>query len=135
MVHEGALGLMGYYTGADLRALIADMDAGVRAMLGVYAEKTGRPEDELRAMVEAETWMVGQEIVDAGFADELETGGEGQGDGPVEDEGDARPSSRGWRTTCALPPRPGPRGTRVRERARAAHAQMEPPGGSSRRGE
>lgn len=88
MVHEGALGLLGYYTGHDLRALIADMDAGVRAMLGVYAEKTGRPEGELRSMVEAETWMVGQEIVNAGFADELETGGEGQDAGPVEDEGD-----------------------------------------------
>lgn len=88
MVHEGALGLLGYYTGHDLRALIADMDAGVRAMLGVYAEKTGRPEDELREMVEAETWMVGQEIVDAGFADELESADGEQDGGAVEDEGD-----------------------------------------------
>lgn len=69
MVHEGALALYGYYTSADLGALIEDMDAGVRAMLGVYREKTGRGEDELRQMVEAETWMVGREIVDAGFAD------------------------------------------------------------------
>lgn len=87
MVHEGALGLLGYYTGADLRALVADMDAGVRAMLGVYAAKTGRPEDELREMVEAETWMVGQEIVDAGFADVLEDTGAGDGEAAVEDEG------------------------------------------------
>ena len=29
MVHEGALGLLGYYTGADLRALVEDMDAVV----------------------------------------------------------------------------------------------------------
>lgn len=88
MVHEGALGLLGYYTGADLRALVADMDAGVRAMLGVYAAKTGRPEDELREMVEAETWMVGQEIVDAGFADVLEDAGQDGGEPAVEDEGD-----------------------------------------------
>ena len=87
MVHEGALGLLGYYTGADLRALMADMDAGVRAMLGVYAAKTGRPEDELREMVEAETWMVGQEIVDAGFADVLEDAGQDGGEPSVEDEG------------------------------------------------
>ena len=79
MVHEGALGLLGYYTGADLRALVEDMDAGVRAMLGVYSAKTGRPADELRAVVEAETWMVGQEIVDAGFADELDDYGAGDG--------------------------------------------------------
>lgn len=85
MVHEGALGLMGYYTGADLRALVEDMDAGVRAMLGVYSAKTGRSAEELRPVVEAETWMVGQEIVDAGFADELEDYGGAEGDAP-EDE-------------------------------------------------
>lgn len=80
MVHEGALALCGYYTGADVRALAEDMDAGVRAMLAVYAAKTGRPVEELREVVEAETWMVGQEIVDAGFADELEeyAGDEGE---------------------------------------------------------
>lgn len=84
MVHEGALALCGYYTGADVRALAEDMDAGVRAMLAVYAAKTGRPVEELREVVEAETWMVGQEIVDAGFADELE---EYDGaDGDAEDE-------------------------------------------------
>ena len=82
MVHEGALALFGYYTGADVRALAEDMDAGVRAMLGVYAAKTGRPEDELREMVEAETWMVGQEIVDAGFADELEEYDGAEGEAP-----------------------------------------------------
>lgn len=84
MVHEGALALCGYYTGADVRALAEDMDAGVRAMLAVYAAKTGRPVEELREVVEAETWMVGQEIVDAGFADELED--YDGADGDAEDE-------------------------------------------------
>lgn len=84
MVHEGALALCGYYTGADVRALAEDMDAGVRAMLGVYSAKTGRSVEDLRPVVEAETWLVGQEIVDAGFADELE---EYDGaDGEPEDE-------------------------------------------------
>ena len=85
MVHEGALALCGYYTGADVRALAEDMDAGVRAMLGVYSAKTGRSVEELRPVVEAETWMVGQEIVDAGFADELEEydGAEGEPEGEV----------------------------------------------------
>lgn len=90
MVHEGALALCGYYTGADVRALAEDMDAGVRAMLAVYAAKTGRPVEELREVVEAETWMVGREIVDAGFADELEEydGAEGDAEGEVTtDEG------------------------------------------------
>lgn len=85
MVHEGALALCGYYTGADVRALAEDMDAGVRAMLSVYSAKTGRSVEELRPVVEAETWMVGQEIVDAGFADELEEYDGADGEAP-EDE-------------------------------------------------
>lgn len=84
MVHEGSLALFGYYTGADVRALASDMDAGVRAMLGVYSSKTGRDAEELRPLVEAETWMVGQEIVDAGFADELDDHGS-TSDGEVSD--------------------------------------------------
>lgn len=84
MVHEGALALCGYYTGADVRALAEDMDAGMRAMLGVYSAKTGRSVEDLRPVVEAETWLVGREIVDAGFADELE-GYDGAEGGP-EDE-------------------------------------------------
>ncbi len=88
MVHEGALALCGYYTGSDVRALSADMDAGVRAMLGVYSAKTGRTVEELRPVVEAETWLVGQEIVDAGFADELDDySGEGGADEVTTDEG------------------------------------------------
>lgn len=85
MVHEGALALCGYYTGADVRALAEDMDAGVRAMLAVYSAKTGRSVEDLRPVVEAETWMVGQEIVDAGFADELEDYDGADGEDP-EDE-------------------------------------------------
>lgn len=69
MVHEGSLGLMGYYTPADLQALIEDAQAGVKAMCNVYELKTDRPRDEIEQMVAAETWLVGSEIVDAGFAD------------------------------------------------------------------
>lgn len=96
MVHEGALALCGYYTGADVRALAEDMDAGVRAMLAVYSAKTGRPVEELREVVEAETWMVGQEIVDAGFADELE-----EYDGAGEDPEDEVTTDEGGETVIA----------------------------------
>lgn len=69
MVHEGALGLMGFYTPDDLEALLDDARAGVRAMCNVYCSKTGRDRQEVEQMVAAETWMVGREIVEAGFAD------------------------------------------------------------------
>lgn len=36
-----------------------------------YASKTGKPVDEIKALMAAETWYSGQEAVDAGFADRL----------------------------------------------------------------
>jgi len=36
-----------------------------------YARKTGKPADELRALMAAETWFTAQEAVDAGLADRV----------------------------------------------------------------
>lgn len=74
MVHQGYLGLCGWYTPADLDVLKKDAMAGVKAMENVYVSKTKRDPEEVSAMVAEETWLAGQEIVDAGFADVLETG-------------------------------------------------------------
>lgn len=41
------------------------------AMVPGYAAATGKTEDEIKALMDAETWYVGQEIVDAGFADRV----------------------------------------------------------------
>jgi ATP-dependent Clp endopeptidase proteolytic subunit ClpP len=38
-------------------------------MANLYAARTGMSDDEVRAAMDAETWYVGQEAVDAGFAD------------------------------------------------------------------
>ena len=87
MIHEGSIGLMGYYSRPEIEALLADMDAGVRAMAGVYMGKTGKPEDEIRRMMAEETWLVGEEIVDAGFADTYDAAAPGTD--PEEDGGSA----------------------------------------------
>lgn len=42
------------------------------SMLPDYAEKTGKTVDELRSLLDAETWYVGQEIIDNGFAHRME---------------------------------------------------------------
>lgn len=39
------------------------------ALASIYAEKSGRPLDEVRAIMLAETWMTAEEAVEAGFAD------------------------------------------------------------------
>lgn len=88
MVHTGYLGLFGFYSASDLDLMVEQMRAGTRAMENVYVAKTGKPAEEVAAMVAAETWMTGREIVDAGFADALEdsvdeTAPEADGDGEL----------------------------------------------------
>ena len=77
MIHGVAGLLMNYYTLADLKKLQKDFDASERAIAEIYHAKTGLAVDQLRGMMTRETWMVGQEAVDNGFADTLL-----DGDGP-----------------------------------------------------
>lgn len=38
---------------------------------GILADRSGKSVDEIKKLMDVETWYIGQEIVDAGFADEL----------------------------------------------------------------
>ena len=50
----------------------AEYFAGMDSMLrSVYVRKSGKSEDDIRQMMDAETWLWGKEILDAGFADEI----------------------------------------------------------------
>lgn len=71
MIHGAAGLLYGYYQVQDLRAAIKQLDAHNRAGINVYAERTGRPVEEIKPLVDRETWMTGQDAVDQGFADEV----------------------------------------------------------------
>lgn len=76
MIH-GVSGLLwDYYNMQDIEKLQKDFDASERAIAAIYHAKTGIEVDKLRNMMAEETWMVGQEAVDKGFADTL-----------IEDEG------------------------------------------------
>lgn len=72
MVHSAAAFLFGYYNSADLTTMCSQIDACNKSIVNVYAAKTGRDISELAELVEAETWLIGDEIVDAGFADTLD---------------------------------------------------------------
>lgn len=72
MVHSAAAFLFGYYNSADLTTMCSQIDACNKSIVNVYAAKTGRDIAELSELVEAETWLIGDEIVDAGFADTLD---------------------------------------------------------------
>jgi ATP-dependent Clp protease, protease subunit len=52
----------------ELRKTADILDKYLERMLPDYAAKTGKTESELRPLLDAETWFVGQEIIDNGFA-------------------------------------------------------------------
>lgn len=71
MIHEATVALYGYYKAQELRDAIKQLDAHNTAAIYIYSERTGRDQDEIAALVAAETWMTGQQAVDAGFATDM----------------------------------------------------------------
>lgn len=71
MVHQAMGLLIGYYQTKDLKEVIKQLDAGNKAAVNIYAEASGRDAADMKAMVDKETWLTGQEAVDAGLADEV----------------------------------------------------------------
>ncbi len=84
MIHEGYVGMCGWYTPGELALAQNQCSAVVKSMTSIYMAKSGRSEEEVGELVAAETWFVGQEIVDAGFADSLASE-EGTDQGEVDD--------------------------------------------------
>lgn len=74
MVH-GVMGfLYGYYNVADLKSVINTFKAHDKTLVAAYQEATGLDEDTIRAAISKDTYMTGQEAVDAGWADEVISG-------------------------------------------------------------
>ena len=76
MIHGVSGLLMDYYDLTDLKKLQKDFDASERAIAEIYHAKTGIAVDQLRTMMTKETWMVGKEAVEKGFANTLIEGEE-----------------------------------------------------------
>ena len=74
MIHSAANGLCGYYQIQDVETVLERLKAHNQSMVNIYAERTGKTEEEIHAMVDGkETWFTGKAAVDAGFATELAT--------------------------------------------------------------
>lgn len=69
MIHMPVIGTYG--SAADLRAEAEKLDKHTDIIVGIYQEKTGKPESQILAAMEKETWFSGTEAFDFGFADEL----------------------------------------------------------------
>lgn len=69
MMHNPAGLVMG--NAEDMRKMADVLDKIRGTMTGVYSGKTGKPEDEINAMLDAETWMTADEALAANLIDEI----------------------------------------------------------------
>ena len=74
MVHHALYPMCDMCNALDLRAAADELDGYDKQLINAYIERTGLDEAAVRARMDAESWMVGQEAVDAGFADEVIAG-------------------------------------------------------------
>lgn len=58
-------------TAADLRHEADVLEKMEKDCHGIYAKRSGKGEDEIKAMMDKETWMTAKEAVEAGFCDVL----------------------------------------------------------------
>ncbi|MBO6775863.1 MAG: Clp protease ClpP [Marinibacterium sp.] len=66
MIHDPSGLVMG--TAADMREMAETMDKIAGSMIRGYAGRSGRSEDEIAALMTAETWFDAQDALAAGFA-------------------------------------------------------------------
>lgn len=56
----------------DFRKLADDMEKIDESIVTIYTDKTGITTEEIKTLMEAETWFTAEEAVEKGFADEVE---------------------------------------------------------------
>jgi ATP-dependent Clp endopeptidase proteolytic subunit ClpP len=69
MIHNPSGLVMG--TADDMRKTADVLDKVRSTMSGVYSGKTGKAEDEINGLLDAETWFTAAEAMAAGFVDEV----------------------------------------------------------------
>lgn len=69
MIHDPSGVCMG--TAEEMEKMAAELDKHADVLAGIYAEKTGRSADDMRALMRDETWFTGEEAVTSGFADQV----------------------------------------------------------------
>lgn len=61
-----------YGNAEDLRGMADVLDKIGASLVATYAARTGLPDDEIKALLDAETWLNAEDAVAKGFADELQ---------------------------------------------------------------
>ena len=71
MVHDPKMGAHGYFSEEDFKKAAEELKVVKQSIVNGYALKTGKPPEEIAAIMAAETWYDGKQAVEAGFCDKL----------------------------------------------------------------
>jgi ATP-dependent Clp protease protease subunit len=71
MIHEPAIGILGYVTIDFATALLNQLTQGRDTLYEVYHARTGISRDRLERMMHDETWLTAEDAKDMGFIDEI----------------------------------------------------------------
>lgn len=71
MVHGVLSFLYGYYNVVDMKAKVKETESHNKALIAAYVEATGLDEETVKSAISKDTYMTGQDAVDAGWADEV----------------------------------------------------------------
>lgn len=71
MAHNPSVSLWGSYQADDLIKLAEVTNTVKKSIIAAYMERLDKTEDEIGELMDAESWYVGQEAIDAGFCDGL----------------------------------------------------------------
>ncbi len=80
VIHEGAFFMIhdpfavSWGTSEELRRDADTLDKMTASIVRIYQDASGLPEDEIREMMKAETWLSAEEAVEKGFASEVKQG-------------------------------------------------------------
>lgn len=71
MAHGVSCLLYGYYNIQDLKGFIKQMNAHNDVAMSIYMERSGKTKEEVKNLLNGETWLTGEDAVEAGLADEV----------------------------------------------------------------
>lgn len=71
MIHNPKVGVMGYYEQKDLEKLNTTLETIKNSIIATYKTKLNKTDEQLKELMDNETWYTGKEAVENGIADEL----------------------------------------------------------------
>ncbi|MCL2107805.1 MAG: Clp protease ClpP [Oscillospiraceae bacterium] len=71
MIHDPSVFVYGYCSEADFSKNAVMLNKIKKGLIAAYVDKTCKTDEELSALMTAETWYTGEEAVENGFCDEL----------------------------------------------------------------